>query len=51
MDGYLSLLMNNSCSKMAENDLSTDEQVKCLINLATDPSILGITYYGLSPWI
>lgn len=36
---------------MNEHNLSTDDQVNCLLELATDPSILGISFTGLSPWI
>lgn len=36
---------------MGENDLSADEQVNCLIDLATDPAILGIAFEGLASWI
>lgn len=32
-------------------NLSADEQVDCLIDLATDPAILGITYAGYTPWV
>lgn len=27
-----------------------NEQVKCLINLATDPRVLGVTFFGWSPF-
>lgn len=51
MDGYLKVLLNNSSANMNENNLSADDQVKCLIDLATDPAILGISFEGLTPWI
>lgn len=51
MNGYLKLLMNNASANMNETDLSADDQVNCLIDLATDPSILGISFEGLTPWI
>lgn len=31
--------------------LSVDQQVKCLIDLATDEAVLGITFIGLFPWL
>jgi hypothetical protein len=27
------------------------EQVECLVDLATDPNVLGRTWMGWSPWI
>lgn len=51
LNGYVKLLMNNASSNMCENDLSADDQVNCLIDLATDPSILGIAFEGLTAWI
>lgn len=51
MNGYLKVLMNNASANMNETDLSADDQVNCLIDLATDPSILGISFEGLTPWI
>lgn len=29
----------------------TNEQVKCLINLATDKSVLGVMWSGWSPYL
>lgn len=51
MNGYLKMLTNNSSADMSENDLSADDQVAGLISLATDPSILGISWWGLDPWV
>lgn len=51
---YLKLTMGDSTrdvrAKMESSGLSVEQQVACLIDLATDTSILGITYAGFEPW-
>lgn len=55
MAGYLELLngqqQHNIRARLAENDLTVEEQVHCLIDMATDPALLGILFYGFQPWI
>lgn len=34
-----------------ESGLSEEAQVKCLIDQATDPNILGRTWEGWEPWM
>lgn len=35
---------------MPEKQLSVEDQVRCLIDHASDPHILGITWAGWEPW-
>ncbi|KAG8036700.1 hypothetical protein G9C98_004022 [Cotesia typhae] len=37
--------------RIRDSNLTPEEQVKCLLNQATDLNILGRTYAGWSPWI
>lgn len=37
-------------SRMPEANLTIDDQISCLIELATDPSILATTYLGWNSW-
>lgn len=37
--------------KMAKEDLNVEDQVTCLIEMATDKTLLAITYLGWDPWI
>ena len=42
------------CDIRAETDdvcSDTNEQVKCLINLATDPQVLGVTWAGWQSYL
>lgn len=37
--------------KLKSRGLTADEQVKCLIDIARDPSVLGVSFYGYQPWL
>lgn len=41
----------NKRAKVGERCASVEEQVACLIDLATDPNILGRTWGGWEPWV
>eukprot|EP01147_Barroeca_monosierra_P002859 gene2859-5695_t len=41
---------NNARATMPEKQLSVEDQVRCLIDHASDPHILGITWAGWEPW-
>ncbi|GIX68921.1 DNA-dependent protein kinase catalytic subunit [Caerostris extrusa] len=41
---------SNVRAKMKKNGLTVEEQVDCLIDLATDPHVLCLTYCGWNPW-
>lgn len=55
MAGYLALLnghqQHNIRARLSENGLTVEEQVQCLIDMATDPALLGIQFHGFQPWI
>lgn len=55
MNGYLKLLKGNQQfnrrARMPEDNLSVEDQCACLIDLATDPAVLGITYEGWNAWV
>lgn len=38
-------------STLPMSGLNVEQQVKCLIDLATDEAVLGITFIGLFPWL
>ena len=40
---------HNLRARVGEKCASVQEQVRCLIDLATDPAVLGRTYGGWSP--
>nr|XP_055174250.1 DNA-dependent protein kinase catalytic subunit isoform X3 [Nyctereutes procyonoides] len=42
---------HNIRAQQPENGLSEESQVKCLIDQATDPNILGRTWIGWEPWM
>nr|XP_008507877.1 PREDICTED: DNA-dependent protein kinase catalytic subunit-like isoform X2 [Equus przewalskii] len=42
---------HNIRAQELESDLSEEAQVKCLIDQATDPNILGRTWIGWEPWM
>ncbi|XP_038296990.1 DNA-dependent protein kinase catalytic subunit isoform X2 [Canis lupus familiaris] len=42
---------HNIRAQQPENGLSEEAQVKCLIDQATDPNILGRTWIGWEPWM
>lgn len=48
---YLRLLSSTNCSKLAAHDLTVEEQVEGLIDIATSPVILGSAYSGARQWI
>lgn len=53
--GYLKLLagenQHNVRSRLADEGLTAEEQVQCLLDMATDPALLGISWTGMQPWI
>ncbi|XP_055842749.1 DNA-dependent protein kinase catalytic subunit-like [Episyrphus balteatus] len=55
LEGYMKILRGHSQfnirSRLPKDKLSVEDQVKCLIDQATDPAVLGISYVGFSPWI
>ncbi|KAJ6648931.1 DNA-dependent protein kinase catalytic subunit [Pseudolycoriella hygida] len=55
MAAYMDLLkghpQHNIRTRFPRKDLSVEEQVQCLIDLAADPALLGIQFYGFQPWI
>lgn len=54
MDAYSAILQGaRNCvrANLPTGGLSVEEQVQCLIDLATDPAVLGITFYGIFPWL
>lgn len=42
---------HNIRAQQPESGLSEEAQVKCLIDQATDPNILGRTWIGWEPWM
>ncbi|KAK7807495.1 hypothetical protein U0070_006783, partial [Myodes glareolus] len=42
---------HNIRAQVPESELSEETQVKCLVDQATDPNILGRTWEGWEPWI
>lgn len=42
---------HNIRAQEPESGLSEEAQVKCLIDQATDPNILGRTWIGWEPWM
>ncbi|KAG4079582.1 hypothetical protein HA402_014371 [Bradysia odoriphaga] len=55
MEGYLNFLnghqQHNIRARLPETGLTVEEQVQCLIDMATDPALLGIIFFGFQPWI
>lgn len=53
--GYLRLVagetQHNVRTRLAEDGLTAEEQVQCLLDMATDPALLGISWTGMQPWI
>lgn len=37
--------------KLPENNLNVDDQVSCLIEMATDKALLAMVYLGWDPWV
>lgn len=55
LDGYLKLLKGveglNIRASLKDSKLAVDDQIKCLLDLAMDPVLLGVCYTGFAPWI
>jgi DNA-dependent protein kinase catalytic subunit len=55
LKGYLRVVeghVQHKCrARVSDENLTVEDQVACLIDLATDPVILGITFAGWCPWI
>lgn len=53
LHAYLKILKgsDNLRSNLPESGLTIEQQVNCLIEIATDPYILASTYLGLDPWM
>lgn len=53
--GYLGLVQGNATvnirSQLPADNLTVEQQIKCLIDMATDPALLGISYEVFRPWI
>lgn len=43
--------VHNYRSALFEKKLTVDEQVRCLLDQATDPNILGRSWQGWKPWL
>lgn len=41
----------NIRARLNDSKLSVDAQIKCLLDLAMDPVLLGVCYTGFAPWI
>lgn len=41
----------NVRSRMPQEGLTVEQQVECLLDLASDFNVLGRLYYGLEPWV
>ncbi|GAB0097641.1 DNA-dependent protein kinase catalytic subunit [Sergentomyia squamirostris] len=54
-DGYSNILEGdeslNIRARLGDQNLTVEDQVSCLIDLATDPAILGVCYMHFMPWI
>lgn len=52
---YLCLLagesQHNVRARYPADGLTVEEQVQCLLDMATDPALLGISWTGMQPWI
>jgi DNA-dependent protein kinase catalytic subunit len=55
LKGYVRVVegsaQHNCRARMADGGLTVENQVECLIDLATDPVVLGVTYAGWCPWL
>lgn len=55
LESYLKLLKGvegvNIRARLNDSKLSVDAQIKCLLDLAMDPVLLGVCYTGFAPWI
>lgn len=55
LEAYLKLLagehQHNIRARLAAQGLTAEQQVQCLLDMATDPALLGISWTGMQPWI
>lgn len=53
LQAYLKILngSENLRISLPDSGLTVEQQVNCLIEMATDPYILASTYFGLDPWM
>lgn len=54
VDGYGRIVKGDPTSvrrKLPGASLSVEEQITCLIEMAQDKAMLGISYVGLQPWL
>ena len=42
---------DNIRAQLPKSGLTTEQQVSCLIEQATDPNLLGRVYHGWEPWV
>lgn len=53
--GYRQLVaghqQHNIRNRLADDGLNAAEQVQCLLDMATDPALLCISWTGMQPWI
>ena len=42
---------HNFRTTVSGKDMSVDDQVRCLLDQATDPNILGRSWQGWRPWL
>lgn len=52
VDAYVKVLRGDeqTRTKFESDTLDVEEQVTCLIEVATDPGVLGIMYADAMPW-
>lgn len=52
---YLNLLagdkQHNVRARLTDDGLTAEEQVQCLLDMATDPALLGMSWTGMQNWI
>lgn len=55
LEAYMKILSGNARdnvrARLPSDQLNVEDQVACLIDLATDASVLGCTYQGMFPWL
>lgn len=52
IEGYSNLLKQvNDKNNYPDENLSVEQQIVCLIDIATDPGILGVAYSGALTWL
>lgn len=42
---------HNVRARLPDGGLTVAQQVQCLLDMATDPALLGVSYCGIQPWI